>query len=109
MLESSFAIPDQSKRRPLATLAHAMADGKRPSLEVEERPERGTRATKRLRREGYVPGVVYGGTGEDCISFKVNTRVLRAALLGGSALIDLKVGGGKARPVVVKDQQRHPV
>jgi large subunit ribosomal protein L25 len=86
-----------------------MADGKRPSLEVEERPERGTRATKRLRREGYVPGVVYGGTGEDCISFKVNTRVLRAALLGGSALIDLKVGGGKARPVVVKDQQRHPV
>jgi large subunit ribosomal protein L25 len=84
-----------------------MADGKRPSLEVEERPERGTRATKRLRREGYVPGVVYGG--DDCVPFKVNYRVLRSALHEGSALIDLKIGNGKARPVIVKDQQHHPV
>jgi large subunit ribosomal protein L25 len=84
-----------------------MADGKRPSLEVEERAERGTRATKRLRREGYVPGVVYGG--DDCVAFKVNQRVLRTALHDGSALIDLKLGSGKARPVIVKDQQRHPV
>ena len=29
-------------------------------------------------------------------------------LVGGSALIDLKVGG-KTRPVIVKDQQQHPV
>jgi large subunit ribosomal protein L25 len=84
-----------------------MADSKRPSLEVEERPERGTRATKRLRSEGYVPGVVYGG--DDCLSFKVNNRVLRAALHEGSALIDLKIGSGKPRPVIIKDQQHHPV
>jgi large subunit ribosomal protein L25 len=84
-----------------------MADGKRPSLEVEERSERGTRATKRLRSEGYVPGVVYGG--DDCVPFKVNNRVLRAALHDGSALIDLKIAGGKARPVIIKDQQHHPV
>jgi large subunit ribosomal protein L25 len=84
-----------------------MADGKRPSLEVEERPERGTRATRRLRREGYVPGVVYGGN--DCVPFKVMHRVLRSALHDGSALLDLKVAGGGARPVIVKDQQHHPV
>jgi large subunit ribosomal protein L25 len=84
-----------------------MADGKRPSLEVEERSERGTRAAKRLRREGYVPGVVYGGKNGDCTSFKVNWRDLRH-VLAGSALIDLKVGG-KTRPVIVKDQQQHPV
>ena len=107
MFESSFAILFQGNRRPLATLADAMADGQRPSLEVEERAERGTRATRRLRREGYVPGVVYGGG--DCVPFKVNFRVLRAALHDGSALIDLKLGSGKARPVIVKDQQRHPV
>jgi large subunit ribosomal protein L25 len=84
-----------------------MADGKRPSLEVEERGERGSRATKRLRKDGYVPGVVYGG--DDCVPFKVNYRTLRAALHEGSALIDLKIGSGNARPVIVKDQQRHPV
>jgi large subunit ribosomal protein L25 len=84
-----------------------MADGKRPTLDVEDRPERGTRAAKRLRREGYVPGVVYGGKDGDCTSFKVNWRDLRQVLTG-SALIDLKVGG-KTRPVIVKDQQQHPV
>src|SRR5215210_6951764 len=84
-----------------------MADGKRPTLDVEDRPERGTRAAKRLRREGYVLGVVYGGKDGDSTSFKVNWRELRQ-VLAGSALIDLKVGG-KTRPVIVKDQQQHPV
>jgi large subunit ribosomal protein L25 len=84
-----------------------MAD--RPTLEVEERPERGTRATRRLRREGYVPGVVYGGTGqEDAVSFKVNARTLRHVLVDGSALIDLQVEGKKL-PVIVKDRQLDPV
>jgi large subunit ribosomal protein L25 len=85
-----------------------MADGKRPSLDVEARPERGTRAAKRLRREGYVLGVVYGGKDGDCTSFKVNSRTLRQVLVDGSALIDLKVDG-KTRPVIVKDQHPHPV
>jgi large subunit ribosomal protein L25 len=85
-----------------------MADGTRPTLDVEERPERGTRATKRLRRAGLVPGVVYGGSDGDSVSFKVDSRVLRQVLVDGSALIDLQVAG-KTRPVIVKDQQIHPV
>jgi large subunit ribosomal protein L25 len=86
-----------------------MADSKRPTIAAEERPERGTRATKRLRREGFVPGIVYGGGDGENISFKVDARVLRQVLVDGSALVDLEVGGGKARPVIVKDQQLHPV
>ena len=86
-----------------------MAEGDRPSLVVEERSERGSRETRRMRRAGVVPGVIYGGTGEDTLSFKVNARELRHVLVGGSALIDVKVGGGKTRPVIVKDQQLHPV
>jgi large subunit ribosomal protein L25 len=86
-----------------------MAEGSRPTLEVDARPERGTRATRRLRREGIVPGVVYGGTGqEDAVSFKVDSRVLRTVLVDGSALIDLKVDG-KTLPVIVKDRQLDPV
>src|SRR3712207_1585434 len=84
-----------------------MAD--RPSLQVEEREERGSRAVRRLRRSGYVPGVIYGGADGGCQSFKVGARELRQVLVDGSALIDVKVGGGKARPAIVKDQQYHPV
>jgi large subunit ribosomal protein L25 len=85
-----------------------MPDGDRPTLSVQERPERGTRATKRLRRQGLVPGVVYGGTDGSSVTFKVDSRVLRQVLVDGSALIDLEMAG-KKRPVIVKDQQVHPV
>jgi large subunit ribosomal protein L25 len=80
----------------------------RPTLVVQDRSERGSRATRRLRREGLVPGVVYGG-GSDTVSFKVGARELRQALVAGSQVIDLKVGDARARPVIVKEQQRHPV
>jgi large subunit ribosomal protein L25 len=86
-----------------------VAEGKRPSLAVEQREERGTRAVRRLRRDGLVPGVVYGGGDGESIAFKVPARELRTALHDGSALFDLKVGGENARPVIVKDQQLHPV
>jgi large subunit ribosomal protein L25 len=83
-----------------------MAD--RPTLNVDERPERGTRATRRLRRQGLVPGVIYGGK-DDTLAFKVDSRVLRQVLVDGSALIDVEVNGGQTRPVIIKDQQFHPV
>jgi large subunit ribosomal protein L25 len=86
-----------------------MADAKRPSIALEERPERGSRESRRLRRAGYVLGVLYGGTGqEDATSFKVQFRDLRH-VLSGAALFDAKVGDAKALPVIVKDQQLHPV
>jgi large subunit ribosomal protein L25 len=86
-----------------------MAEGKRPSLTVEERSERGSRESRRLRRAGLVPGVLYGGSDGDSVSFKVNALELRHTLADGSALLDVTVDGGKARPVIVKDQQFHPV
>ena len=76
-------------------------------LTAEERVERGSRAARRLRREGYVPGIVYGRN--EPVSFKVPERELWRALHEGSALIDLKVGDEGARPVIVKEQQHHPV
>lgn len=86
-----------------------MATRKRPALEVEQRPEQGSRAVRRLRRSGFVPGVVYGaGLGEPR-SFKVGTRDLRIALQASSQVIDLQLGGEAAVPVILKDQQRHPV
>jgi large subunit ribosomal protein L25 len=86
-----------------------MAPTKRPSLAVEERPERGSRAARRLRRGGFVPGVLYGGGNGEAISFKVGFRELRQALHAGSAVLDVTIAGDKPRPVIVKEQQLHPV
>ena len=85
-----------------------MAASKRPELKVEDRTVRGSRATRRLRRQGLVPGVVYGGTGRECTAFSVDARELRRVLMAGSAVFDVAVDG-TARPVIVKDQHHHPV
>jgi large subunit ribosomal protein L25 len=78
-------------------------------LSVQAREERGSRASRRLRREGFVPGVVYG-IDDDCTAFKVPARVLRTVLAEGHALFDVEVeGDGGRQPVIVKDQQRDPV
>jgi large subunit ribosomal protein L25 len=78
------------------------------TLTVAPRSVEGSRSTRRLRRTGLVPGVVYGGEGEP-IAFQVEARTLRQALAHGGAVITLTVEGGGETPVVLKDQQRHPV
>ena len=82
---------------------------KRPTLSVDVREERGSRATRRLRRAGLVPGVLYGGSHDEPVSFKVGDRELRRILVDGSALIDVEIGGEKSVPAILKDRQLHPV
>ena len=77
-------------------------------LEVARRTPEGSRAARRLRRTGRVPGIIYGG-GEEPLSFDVDERELRHALAASGAVIDLSVDGGSASPVVLKEAQRHPV
>ncbi|HRV60293.1 MAG TPA: 50S ribosomal protein L25, partial [Solirubrobacterales bacterium] len=72
------------------------------------RTEFGTRISKRLRRDGKVPGVVYSD-GKDAISFQVESRDARVILGEGHALFDLHIEGSDTVPVVVKEQQHHPV
>jgi large subunit ribosomal protein L25 len=78
------------------------------ALTVRQREPGGSRATRRLRREGQVPGVVYGG-GEDPIAFQVDARELRNALAHAGAVLDLSIGDAGATPVVLKELVRHPV
>src|SRR5215203_5281613 len=66
-----------------------------------------SRATRRLRRAGQVPGVLYGGGGEP-VSFSVDAIVLRRALAQTGAVVELELDGQTA-PAVLKDAQRHPV
>jgi len=77
-------------------------------LNVSSRTGDGSRAARRLRREGRVPGVLYGGGG-DSVGFDADARELRLALASSGAVLDLSVDGQKATPVVLKEAQRDPV
>jgi large subunit ribosomal protein L25 len=77
-------------------------------LSVNARSGEGSRAARRLRRSGRVPGVLYGG-GAEPVGFDADARELRLALAGSGAVLDLSVDGGKATPVVLKEAQRDPV
>ena len=85
-----------------------MAGSDHQALEVTARPVEGSRSTRRLRKQGLVPGVVYGG-GVDPQPFAVDALALRSTLMHGSAVLDVKVDDGDATPVIVKDVQNHPV
>jgi large subunit ribosomal protein L25 len=80
----------------------------RPTIEVEKRDEFGSRTSRRLRKTGRVPGVVYGGSDGEVLNFSAEARELRRVIVGSGALIDLKVGSD-TKPVIVKDMQLHPV
>ena len=77
-------------------------------LAVESRPAEGSRAARRLRRRGRVPGIVYGGGGES-VGIEADARELRLALASSGAVLDLSVDGEKATPVVLKEAQRDHV
>lgn len=83
-----------------------MAD-KNTTLTIAPRPVEGSRSTRRLRREGFVPGVLYGG-GADSVPFQVEARELRHALHASGAVIELTLGDDTT-PALLKDRQRHPV
>jgi large subunit ribosomal protein L25 len=78
------------------------------SLSIEKRESAHSRATRRLRREGRVPGVLYG-LGQDPLCFSVDARELRHALHGSGAVLELTGDGDAKTAAVLKDAQRHPV
>lgn len=81
---------------------------KSTSLTIEPREPSSSRATRRLRRQGRIPGVLYGrGAGPLC--FSADARELRHALAGAGAVLELTGGDAGRTAAVVKETQRHPV
>src|SRR4051812_32163026 len=85
-----------------------MAVNDTASLALKARTDHGSRAMRRLRRAGGVPGVIYGGTDEP-VAFEVDALLLRNTLAHAGALLEVTIGSGSKENVVVKDLQRHPV
>lgn len=79
-------------------------------LNVELRQGVGTGASRAARREGLVPGVLYGGD-QDPVGITVKANEFRKALYTGKLLghlVTLKYGS-ETQPVIAKDVQMHPV
>jgi large subunit ribosomal protein L25 len=85
-----------------------MARNDTTALKVSAREPGGSRSARRLRREGNVPGVVYGG-GDEPVAFQISARDLRHVLQAAGAVLDLSIEGAQSSPVVVKELIRHPI
>jgi large subunit ribosomal protein L25 len=72
-------------------------------LDVQPRTVLGKKV-KQLRREGIVPGNVYGH-GVESAAVQVEVKSLENVLkhATGTTLVNLRVGGGRRRPVFVRD------
>ena len=81
--------------------------GERTKLTVKTRERLGSGETRRLRKQGLVPGVLYGAG--DPVSIAVEERELRRALTGPAGLhsiLDVEIDGtGKAHASILKDYQ----
>ena len=80
------------------------------TLPAEARATVGTGIARALRRDGKVPGIVYGGGGED-LKIAVNTKELTKEFGKGgffSKLVDLKIGNQNVL-ALPRDIQLHPV
>ncbi|MCG3203101.1 MAG: 50S ribosomal protein L25 [Gammaproteobacteria bacterium] len=76
---------------------------------AEKRADQGKGASRRLRRAGKAPGILYGGGGEpQSIAVSNNQMMLHLAHEAFySRILTLKLDGAAER-VVLKDLQRHP-
>jgi large subunit ribosomal protein L25 len=81
-------------------------------LEVKEREQTGSRESRRLRREGLIPGVLYG-RGNPPHPIFVHERELRRALTGDHglhAILDVVLEGQKTTHAsILKEAQQDPI
>ena len=81
------------------------------SLKAEDRKRTGTGMLKQMRREGFIPSVVYGGGGDNR-NVKVSSKEFRdmiAHSASANVLVDLELDGGGRQLAFVQDLQHDPL
>ena len=82
-----------------------------PDLHAELRPGTGKGAARQARREGYVPGIIYGG-GDKPLPIRFKFNYLLKRLHEGrfmSTLFNLKIEGQDEVRVICRSVQKHVV
>ncbi|CAN5234105.1 hypothetical protein BH18ACT12_BH18ACT12_12990 [soil metagenome] len=86
--------------------------GERVKLQVKERESRGSADARRLRKAGFIPGVLYG-KGKGSYAICVPERELRRVLTGQGglhAILDVVLEGQKTTHApILKDYQQDPI
>jgi large subunit ribosomal protein L25 len=85
--------------------------GERITLTVKQRERLGSAESRRLRRNGWIPGVIYG-KGKDARAIAIYERELRGALTGASglhAVLDVVVDGQASHASILKEYQQDPL
>lgn len=80
-------------------------------VSAEPRTVQGKSASRRLRRDGKVPAILYGA-GQEPVSLQIehNHLMLQSDHEAFySTILTLKVAGHGEQEVIIKDMQRHPV
>jgi len=78
---------------------------------AKSRDERGKNAARRLRRQGLVPGIVYGGKGEN-VAVAVDPKALQKVLrseAGRNAILKLDITGHGSANAILKSWPVDPV
>jgi len=87
--------------------------GNQQVLQAEKRDVKGTTASKRLRREGIVPGVVYGSSQREYMIQLDSKKFFDVAKAQSSAnfIVNLEIEGAeeKSKLAIVQDIQRDPL
>ena len=81
------------------------------SLRADDRKRTGSGVLKRMRREGFIPSVVYGG-GSENRNVKVSAKGVREMLADTAStnvLVDLELDGGSSQLAFLKDLQHDPL
>ncbi len=80
------------------------------NIPAELREDCGKGASRRLRKAGLVPGILYG-SGKDAVALQMENKFMIKALEDTSfytSILEIKVGDGRRQKVILRDLQRHP-
>lgn len=80
------------------------------TISARTREETGKGAARSSRREGRIPGVLYGH-GEESVSLSVDANELQKLVHSISienTIVDLDIGKGEPYKVLIREVQRHP-
>ena len=79
------------------------------TLDIKERGETGKEIAKKIRRDGFIPAVLYGYKGTKILSVKAYDFISLFEEIGEHSIITLNIDGKEKTEVIVRDFQLHPV